>query len=80
MEADEGSGLSNSTCYTTHQEVKSIGSNFKIKMVQSSECENFVCLFPFSVNNFSVMSGFCLFDSLPPINNLSVKQGRVFLG
>ena len=22
----------------------------------------------------------CLFDSLRPINNLSVKQGRVFLG
>ena len=23
---------------------------------------------------------FCLFDSLRPINNLSVQQGRVFLG
>ena len=25
-------------------------------------------------------TGLCLFDSLRPINNLSVKQGRVFLG
>ena len=27
-----------------------------------------------------VITGVCLFDSLRPINNLSVTQGRVFLG
>ena len=29
---------------------------------------------------FIVLVSFVLFDSLRPINNLSVKQGQVFLG
>ena len=47
----------------------------------------FVLMLYVSNNNFSVMSrwfpvflGFVWFDSLRPINNLSVKQGRLFLG
>ena len=33
-----------------------------------------------SLKIITALKSFCLFDSLRPINNLSVKQGQVFLG
>ena len=39
--------------------------------------QNFLSLIVISDGNIEFV---CLFDSLRPINNLSVKQGRVFLG
>ena len=38
-----------------------------------------VCYFKFTVF-YRALACFLLFDSLRPINKLSVKQGRVFLG
>ena len=65
-----------------------VGAQKKRQWDVSSEHQKhlLICLCRFPVNNFSVMGHFlgsCLFvwfDSLSSINNLSVKQGRIFLG
>ena len=75
--------------YNKFQILKHAGSNYKaeIMFVYSSYTDLFfsrksgrekrVVLFT-SIR--SLVLFVCLFDSLRPINNLSVKQGRVFLG
>ena len=53
--------------------------NFKIWDIAAHvKCVDFFNITHFLVN-FTFHSLFCLFDSLRPINNLSVIKGRVFL-
>ena len=54
-------------------------SNVRETQVSSQRMSILVLLYENIKHQFYAVL-FCLFDSLRPINNLSVKQGGVFLG
>ena len=60
--------------------IRMINDNFAFSMDQFGQKKIFFSWAVIFSNFFDVFCLFVWFDSLRPINNLSVKQGRVFLG